>query len=275
MATVEVITGVRGCADYFMGASHITPGIGGDYNSLMHHLGTKTNFEDSMKEYCRETMSHWSIEDNPFDLKMINLNKFDIYLNELKVFADYLEEVAQIACKFEESMENGTYNEEDSIGTKRVAFMMHHAVNGCYRYALPGKRYNFYDLNYLAEYFASYPQYNPYSAKFVDIASRINRAWNQVAVCNYASRIARQLDFSVSVTIITDSVWIKEGYENTYNKLDFHKITGWGNWLKQNPIPSLKNPNPSIFVPGGQQQPEGDNPEGEEQPEGEDEGADV
>lgn len=262
MGTMEVITGVSECADYFMGASHITPGIGGDYNSLMYHLGSKTNFEDSMKEYCRETMAHWNVLDQPYDLKVINLTKLDIYLKEINMFAKYLNEVAEISCKYMEDMNNGTYDPADSIEVERVAYMMNNAVNKCYKYSGPNEG-PFYDLNYLAEYFTSYPLYNPYSAKFVDVSSRMNRAWNQVVVCNETSRIARQLDLSVAVTMVYAQDWQDMGYEKTYEKLEFHKATAWGDWLSDNPIEPKNNPNPSIFQSGGQQQPEN----GEQQPE--------
>lgn len=267
MGAMEVITGVKDCADYFMGASHITPGIGGDYNALIHHLDTRTNFESSMKEYCHETMAHWNLEDSPFDLKMINLNKLDLYLNEVKVFAGYLNECAEISCQYISDLGNGTYDPGTERETKRVAEMLDYAVNGCYSFSNPTDPVRFFDLNYLAEYCTAYPKYHAYSSKFVDISSRMNRTWNEIVVCSETSRVARQLDLSVGVTIVNGDEWIKKGYDKTYDKLAFHKITGWGDWLSDNPHTPQRNPNPSMFEQGNVQ-PEGGNPEGGN-PEGE------
>lgn len=251
MGTLEVITGIKECADYVMGASHITPGIGGDYNSLIHHLGTKTNFEDSMKEYCRETVAHWSMSNDPLDLKVIKLDKLDNFLKEVKVFADLLNEVTDDINLYLDKKAAGTLDPDDTVRQVSVYNMFNKAINSCYHYhhTTPSAFYPFFDILYFAEYFTASGTYNPYAARFVDIASRLNRSWNQAVVCSQISAIARNYDFSIAVTIVDDFDWKDLGYNTAYNGLVFDQITNWGTWLSKNRINPVNNPDPETFNP--------------------------
>lgn len=249
MGMLEVITGVKECTDYVMTASHITPGLGGDYNSLIYHLGTNTNFEDSMKEYCRETVSHWSAQNQPLDLKVIRMNKLDNFLSEVKVFAGLLNEVTDYVNQYIDQKATGTLTPEDTAMQLTVYNMYNYAINSCYHYYNTSSPnfYPFYDILYLAEYFTASQQYTTFSARFVDMASRLNRSWDKTVVCSHVSSIARNYDFSVAVTIVDKVLWKEKKYDSTYNGLVFDQVTNWGTWLSKNPIRPTNNPSPDNF----------------------------
>lgn len=241
MGTMEVITGVKGHADYVMGASHITPGLGGDYNSLIYHLGTKVNFENSMIEYCIETMSHWNTTGMALDLKLINLNKIDKFLGEIKVFAGYLNEITNEMKVFENEYNNSNID-TTSVEFKNMINLyeaFNKSINNCYKYDNTG--YPFYDLLNFAELLTGFSG-TTYSAKFVDIASRLNRSWNEAVVFNNLSTAIRFLDLSVAVTIVNEEEWKNLHYDTAYDNLLFDQITDWGAWLSKNPIPTPTNP---------------------------------
>ena len=257
MGMVEIMAGLTECTEYVMSASHLTPGIGGDYNSLMHHLNNSTNFEEAMKEYCYETVSHWSVEGYPYDLTLTNLSKMDHLLSEIKVFSGYLKEILPIVSKYEEDPENMTVDE-------LFVYMMYTtALNSCYHY--DDTTYPFFDLQNFAENLAHCNRFNSYTAKMVDIASRLKRALNDVIVCKQLSNcIAGKLDLSLSVTIVDNQSWETMGYDGIYNTLKFDQVTNWGDWLSVNPLIPTGNPDPSTYTEAGEEEGEEEEGEGEE-----------
>ena len=226
MGMVEIMAGLTDCAEYALAASHVTPGIGGDYNSLMHHLNHSTNFEEAIKEYCFETVSHWNIENYPFDLTLVNLSKMDNLLKEIKVFSGYLEKMAQIASRYQEDPDNMTFDEIS------IYEMYSNAINSCYMYECNYDYYPFFDLQHFTETLMyGQGKFNSYTAKLVDISSRLKRAFKDVVVHKqFSNIISGMMDLSLAVTIVHDEMWAKDGYDTAYKKLKFHQETNWGNW---------------------------------------------
>ena len=259
MGMVEIMAGLTECTEYVMSASHLTPGIGGDYNSLMHHLNNSTNFEEAMKEYCYETVSHWNVEGCPYDLTLANLSKMDQLLGEIKVFSGYLKEIL-LVTKYNEDPENMTVDEW-------FIYMMYKtALNSCYHY--DDTAYPYFDLQHFAENLAHCNRFNSYTAKMVDIASRLKRALKDVIVCKQLSNcLAGKLDLSLSVTIVDNQSWETMGYDGVYNALKFDQVTNWGDWLSVNPLKPTGNPDPSTYTEAGEEEEgeeEGEEGEGEE-----------
>ena len=146
------------------------------------------------------------------------------------------------------------------------------ALNSCYMYY---KSYPFFDLQHFAEIFTICGEFNSYTAKFVDMASRLKRAFKEVIVCKQLSNIIEgNLDLSLAVTIVHDEMWVKDKYNTAYPGLKFQQETNWGDWLSINPFMPNGNPNPETFAPdnGTPEEGEGDNEGGEE--EGGEEGID-
>ena len=246
MGMIEIITGLNGCTDYTMSASHITPGLGGDYNSLIRNLNNSTNFEEAMKTYCRETVAHWEQQGLPLDLMLVNNNQMEPLLSEIKVLSGYLKEVAEIYATYDA--------EKDANDLNKVylcsAFNM--AINSCYHYDWNyyndgSAVYPFYDLNNFVQILVN-AETHSYSAKFMDLASRINCALSNAIVCKEVTVYADYMNLSMGITIVNDAQWNYWGYNDAYVELLFHDKTGWGDWLEVNPIMPTGNPNPSSIV---------------------------
>ena len=240
MGMAEILAELPDVADYVMSASHITPGIGGDYNSLLHHLNNSTDFEQAMKEYAKETMSHWNIQNMPLDLMLVDLSQMDILLQEIKVLSGYLEEMVKTASKVLTDPNNVTI---DEVCVKESLV---EALNGCYMYE---DGFPFYDLTTFVEILSNCM--SSYTPKMIDISSRLNRAFGQVLVFKeLSSIIASNMQLSMGVNILNSQFWNQYGYGNAYPTLKFHKATNWGNWISANPFMPTGNPNPGTIVGG-------------------------
>ena len=127
----------------------------------------------------------------------------------------------------------------------------------------------FFDLLNFAEILANGVS-STYSAKLVDIASRLNRAFNEVIVYQKLSNIiVNKLDLSLAVTIVDANRWGVHFYDGIYSKLKFDEVTNWGEWLSINPVVPTGNPNPDTFMDnfegaGDDEDEEGDGDEDEE-----------
>ncbi len=128
MGMMEVLADLTDCAEYTMSASHVTPGIGGDYNSLIYHLNKSTNFEQSMKEYCRETVSHCEPAGMPLDLMVVNNGKMEPLLKEIGVLSDYLVDVAKICASDNEARDADDANKTNLYNAFKTA------ITSCYHY---------------------------------------------------------------------------------------------------------------------------------------------
>lgn len=242
MGIFENIVGLGDCTDYTMCACHITPGMGGDYNSLMHHLNNSTNFEEAMKVYVNETVEHWEQQGLALDLMLIDNNQVDPLLEEIKVLSGYLKEVAEIVA---------SYNEETDATDLNKYYLCsayQQAICSCYHYdwnyMADGRPESpFFDLNHFIQILVN-ARTHDYSAKFVDISSRISRAFKNAIICKQLTTPVKSMDLSMAVTIVDSYQWNIYGYEKPYNDLAFHQKTGWGDWLKINTVAPIGNPDP-------------------------------
>lgn len=255
MGMVEVLSGLTECADYALAASHITPGIGGDYNSLMYHLNHSTNFEQAIKNYCYETVSHWGVLSDPLDLTFVNLSKMDNLLGEINVFSSYLEEMVQIAAKYNEDPESMTTDEAGIYSTLLTA------LNNCYQY---DSGFPFYDIRHFSEILVN-GGFTSYTPKLVDISSRLNRALTEAILCKQVNKtVLQSMNLSLGVTIVNTLVWDQLGYEAAYPGLKFQQATGWGDWISINPYYPTGNPNPDSFISDEDESEGGDEAGGDE-----------
>lgn len=245
MGMIEVLADLIDCTEYSMSASHVTPGLGGDYNSLIYHLNKSTNFEQSMKEYCRETVSHWEPTGITLDLMVVNNSKMEPLLNEIGVLSDYLEDVAKIYASYDE------VRDADDANKTNLCEAFEIAVTSCYHYDWAYYEdgtscYPFFDLLNFVEIIAN-GNTSTYSARFVDISSRINRAFADAIVCKQLTAPIKHYGFTMGVTIVDKSSWVNDGYDYAYDELVFQQKTGWGDWLKINPVTPIGNPDPETY----------------------------
>ena len=215
----------------------------------MYHLNNSTNFEQAIKNYCYETVSHWGVLSDPLDLTFVNLSKMDNLLGEINVFSSYLEDMVQIAAKYNEDPENMTTDEAGIYSTLLTA------LNNCYQY---DSGFPFFDIRHFSEILVN-GGFTSYTPKLVDISSRLNRALNEAIPCKQVNNPNLQsMNLSLGVTIVNTLVWDKLGYEAAYPGLKFQQATGWGDWISINPYYPTGNPNPDSFVSGEDESEDGD-----------------
>ncbi len=90
MGMAETYYQLKDCARYGMGAFHLTPGLGGDYVTLMENLQNKPTLEEAIKDYVPKCVDNWHQNSSPSD--SIDLECYDLsYMTELK------EKVAPVA----------------------------------------------------------------------------------------------------------------------------------------------------------------------------------
>ena len=271
MGMVEILSELTDCADYVLGASHITPGMGGDYDSLIYNLNNSTNFEQAIENYSKETMAHWNGSGMPLDLMLVDLSKMDQLLSVVKDFSTILAEVGKIANEKKEDIENE--NEDIDINDAFLTLIFQEAINSIYWYdssivaddaGLTFRPYPYFDLLNFAEVLAATNYPSTYNSKFITIASRLNRAFNEAIVFKALSNNLYGMNLSMGVAITDATVWNKYGWNQAYPSLKFDQATGWSNWVSENKFTPTGNPNPDSFTNSSESEPEnGDEGEGE------------
>lgn len=212
MSMLENLCGLTEIADYAMGAAHVTPGIGGDYASLIGNLRTAANLEAAMKQYCREVMAHWNVYDDALDISLTDLSKLAPVTAALRKITDEL--VANYS-------DNGEAYD--------------HAACTCYRL---DPDYPFFDLMDYVQTLAV----NSESAQLINLASELHRATDAAIVCKEASKKLSQQEISWGITLINNDAW-KSGYaDGSYEALAFDKAAGWSEWLQTNTKEPIGNP---------------------------------
>ena len=278
MGMVEILSELTDCADYVLGASHITPGMGGDYDSLIYNLNNSTNFEQAIENYSKETMAHWNGSGMPLDLMLVDLSKMDQLLSVVKDFSTILAEVGEIANENKERIENE--DENIDLNDAFLTLIFQEAINSIYWYdssivaddaGLTFRPYPYFDLLNFAEVLAATNYPSTYNSKFISIASRLNRAFNEAIVFKALSNNLYGMNLSMGVAITDATVWNKYGWNQAYPSLKFDQATGWSNWVSENKFTPTGNPNPDSFTNSSESEPEnGDEGEGEGEGEGDD-----
>jgi hypothetical protein len=262
MNTLENLSELRGNVHYSLGAGHTTPGIGGDYGSLLKILGRGGGTEEALSEYCYQTMAHWNILGSRNDITLTDLTKLDGVLEAVKNIA------GELVASYEEGRlffeDDGTpqvypykifYNNippKTTLGDGGVYFYEFNPENlieedlpGPFPtggsaieegYIIPdGSTGTIYDapnadIYQYAQYLAvrsNNPRLFAYSA---DLLSALGDA---IVYGEESESVPAITTFSV--TLMHKNSLGTGGYSDAnYGKLAFNEATGWFNWLKKN-----------------------------------------
>ena len=144
-----------------------------------------------------------------------------------------MKEVAEICSDYDEETDT------DDINKTMLYDVYTKGINNCYKYDTVGG-YPYCDLQNFVEILAN-GELTTHSAKLVDIASRINRASANAIVCKYLTAPIKSLNLTMAVTLVDKNTWNTRNYETAYDELLFQQKTGWGDWLKINPINPFKD----------------------------------
>lgn len=225
MAVIENYAALGQVADYAMGASHTTPGIGGDYSSLINNLTYSSDFEQAMTDYCNDVICHWDISQRPYDLGLFDLSYVDEILGGIALLSETINEIMHL--------------DTSSVYYNPYLFSY---LEGCitftYRFStsLP-----YYDIGHLAESLAYHIPDKHYTPIFVRAASTISRGLSRAFVCHCKTSALAAKNITIGVTMLHKKDWAKQGYEGVYQQLLFDQKTKWSVWLKDNVYVPLKD----------------------------------
>lgn len=220
MAVLENYAALPEVADYVIGASHPTPGIGGDYSSLIYNLTNSTDFEEAMTEYCNDVVRHWEVSNEAYDLGLFDLSHMEDVLRGVSLLGQTLAEVVQL-------------KPGDEHFSSFLMSAVEYSAYLCYRYESSSP---FYDVGILAEMLAYRVTHDYYAPSFIRAASTLSRALSRAFVCHCKTSPLSSKHITIGVTMLNKKDWEQEGYEGVYQGLAFDRQTQWSEWLKTNDI---------------------------------------
>ena len=241
MGNLETLTTVNDCADYICCSAHVLNSDGEVLTEFVRGLMDKGNAEEAVAQMFERITPHWQggyREDGSIangDYKMYRTDKFDPILDAIKRLADRL-----IALY-------PTQQEAIDRATKQV-----------YRYdplqwekSVPWEFWNpFFDIADYAHLLAqetgdtemqtiSTELDNAFKAAFIHYRD-IN--WSQQHLDHYTLSVClvHQLYYTYDYKDILPNPLCR--FDKGYEHCDFHRMTGWGDWLRMNLQRLVSNP---------------------------------
>ena len=233
MGNMETLTELRGLSDYIMASAHVLSSEGELLFEYVRGLLEKGNTEDAIAQMFERVRPAWdeTYHDelgknwNNGDYKLIRTAKLDDIISAAKRLADRL-----LAL----------------YPTQKEA--IDKATTGVYRFFL---RYNSSVLTFvnpfvdLADY-AHLLTKETGDAEMAAISSDLDKAFSEAFV-HYAdvNTNEQHLDhYTLSVCLANDKLYTADfinasseflcNFDQGYEQTTFHKLTGWGNWLRTN-----------------------------------------
>jgi hypothetical protein len=243
MGNVETLTQVRELADYIVASAHVLDSDGQLLTEFVRGLAEKDNAEDAvglMFERCTPTWQNGYIDEanniyNNGDYKMIRTDKFDAIIDASKRLCD------RIMALYP--------TQQESIDRATKGVYRYDAINNLY--GITVLHYNpFFDIANYAQLLAK----ETGDAELKAISAAMDQAFKEAFV-HYrdVNNSKEHLDhYTLSVCLLSHDVYsvdymsnnpdILNNYNEGYEKCDFHKLTGWGNWLNMNQQALDSNP---------------------------------
>ena len=237
MGNLETLTTVKDCAEYICCSAHILRSNGEVLTEFVRGLYDKGNAEDAMAQMFERNTPIWQngyLEEGDIangDYKMYRTDKFDGILDAAKHLADRL-----IAL----------------YPTQKEA--IDRATSKTYRFVpMEGMEFQdpFFDIADYAHLLAN----ETGDAQMKTIADEMDNAF-KAAFIHYrdVSWCKEHLDhYTLSVCLAhqlyytydfksANSTMFPNNFDEGYEQCDFHKYTGWGNWLRMNEQSLAHNP---------------------------------
>lgn len=235
MGNLETVTTVNDCADYICCSAHVLSSDGEVMTEFVHGLMDKGNAEDAVAQMFERITPTWqngySKEEGNAngDFKMYRTDKFNGIIDAAKHLADRL-----IALY-------PTQKEAIDRATSKV-----------YRYVEFVDEYSnpFFDIADYAHLLAQ----ETGDAEMKAIADEMDKTFKQAFIHYYDVNWSKEhLDhYTLSVCLISNQFYTYDfkqlnptllcNFDEGYEQCDFHKYTGWGNWLRMNEQQLNHNP---------------------------------
>ena len=244
MGNIESLTQARDFADYIVASAHVLCSDGQILTEFVRGLVETGNAEEAaglMFERCTPTWQNCYIEEsdenspNNGDFKIIRMDKFDAIIDASKQLCD------RIMALYP--------TQKDAIDR---------ATRGVYRYS-PVVRFEDMVIEYVHSFFdiANYAQLlakESGDTELKAISAAMDQAFKE-AMVHYrdVSNSKDHLDhYTLSVCLLNHDIYVNDfkswntlieyNYNEGYEQCDFHKLTGWGNWLNMNQQSVDSNP---------------------------------
>ena len=244
MGNIESLTQAREFVDYIVASAHVLCSDGQILTEFVRGLVETGNAEEAaglMFERCTPTWQNGYIEEsdenspNNGDFKMIRMDKFDAIIDASKRLCD------RIMALYP--------TQKDAIDR---------ATRGVYRYS-PVVRFEDMVIEYVHSFFdiANYAQLlakESGDTELKAISAAMDQAFKEAFV-HYRdiSNSKEHLDhYTLSVCLLNHDIYVNDfkswntlieyNYNEGYEQCDFHKLTGWGNWLNMNQQSVDSNP---------------------------------
>ena len=236
MGNLETLTTVKDCADYICCSAHVLYSDGEVLTEFLRGLKDKGNAEDAMAQMFERNTPVWQdgYKGDGYtrngDYKMYRTDKFDGITDAAKHLADRI-----IAL----------------YPTQKEA--IDRATSQTYRYDPLVREYihPFFDIADYAHKLAS----ETGDAQMKAIADEMDSAfkaafvhyrdvsWSKEHLDHYTLSVClmHQLYYTYDYKSLNPAEW-PNNFDEGYEQSDFHRLTGWGNWLRMNEQPLNHNP---------------------------------
>ena len=245
MNMIENIYQIKDHTSYVMGASHLTPGIGGDYPELINALLNNETLEDALREYVPLVLQTWKLTegDDGIDLSVINTARLEPLVQGI---GDYSQQLCNIMSK------------QDSQEALRISY-----VSGCTDdkepfFAKSSKLY-FFDsectsVDIVSSFLIMAHSYPGANGTLSAMASKVRKALDDATLVKSYANLPSKLE---EVGIGIHWMWTDDyqaTVKNVYPHLAFDKAVGWSKFMANNPwrivsLDSKKNKFSIVSVP--------------------------
>ena len=226
MNMIENIYQIKDHTNYVMGASHLTPGIGGDYPELINALANNETLEDALREYVPLVLQSWKLTegDESTDLSVINTARLEPLVQGI---GEYAQQLSNIMSK------------PDSQEALRISYNSGCANENNPFYAKVSELY-FFDseslsIDIVTSFLIMAHAYPGFNGTLSAIAAKVRKALDDATLVKGSNNLPSKLE---EVGIGISWMWA-EDYEatvkNVYPHLAFDKAAGWSRFIANNP----------------------------------------
>jgi hypothetical protein len=234
MGNIETLTQARSFADYIFASAHILSSGGELMTEFIRGLAETGDAQKAGKlmfERCTPEWqnSHVDVAKNDYangDYKMIRTDKFEPIIDAAKQLCDRILALYPTQKEAIDRATKGVYRFQP-IDAKKNEFI-----------------YPFFDIANYAQLLAKETD----DAELKAISAAMDKAFDEAFVCyrdvnnskehldHYTLSICLMSKLFYTFDYMTNVPELKalNNYNEGYEKCDFHKLTGWGNWLKTN-----------------------------------------
>ena len=230
MGNIESLTQIKGITDYIVASAHVLCSDGDPLTEFVRGMMEKGNAEDAVGQMFERIESFWPAgytengTINNGDYKMIRTDKFDAIIDASKRLCD---RIMALYPTQQETIDRATRQVYRYQAYLSVEYL-----------------YPFFDIADYARLLAK----ETGDAELQAISTAMDKAFEE-ALVHYRdiNNSKEHLDhYTLSVCLMSHDAYVEDykakitwstilnNYNEGYEQCDFHKLTGWGNWLNMN-----------------------------------------